>query len=102
MTTFTYTNRGPIHSEGVSPVRTHLIVLDREGDSLRFTRHYGGVDVGNGITREFYPGEPTDPVSVAKMIHWCCCGWSAGAHEIWTLINDVKAALLDLEACHND
>lgn len=82
---FTYTNRGP---EPWNIVRTNLIVLRWENDTLVFERHYGDKKVESPITSVF-EGDEINPKNVAKMIHWGCCGWSAGGHQIWQLIDKI-------------
>jgi len=84
---FRYTNRGPLPW---AVQRTNVIRLRWDGDNLIESRHYvcnDGTFDDDGIVYVFdnTPDKRITADNVAKMIHWGCCGWSAGGHEIWEL-----------------
>ena len=83
---FEYTNRGP---QPWAIVRTNLIRLEWDGDNLIFTRFYKKDDgsYSSGISHTFdnTPNNRITANNVARQIHWGCCGWAAGGHQIWQL-----------------
>jgi len=89
MNFFDYTNRGPL-PWGI--VRTNRITLRVADGCVEYTRQYHGKKgLSSGISHTFEPSASAD--EIAKGIHWGCCGWSAGGHEIYTLRDKVTEFL---------
>jgi hypothetical protein len=73
---------------------TNLIRLWRDDRGLiHFDRRYVSQDKVSqyAIEHTFEAGETS--AEIAKMIHWGCCGWSAGRHQIWSLFEKVESFL---------
>ncbi len=97
MKEFRYYNRGT-HSECAIP-NTNVIRLSWDGAKLVQSRHYvskDGTFDEEGIVHVFddTPNNRITPDNVAKQIHWGCCGWAAGGHQIWQLKETVAEFLL--------
>ena len=88
---FLYTNRGPLP---YAAQRTNLINLFRGNGRLAFSRRFvknsGEID-DNSIVYTFEKIENSK--EIARQIHWGCCGWDAGGHQIWRLIELVDKFL---------
>jgi len=97
MLEFKYTNRGP---RPWAKQRTNMIRLRWDGKNLVESRHYISTDGSfdeTGIEHTFdNTGNNRITVdNVAKMIHWGCCGWAAGGHEVWQLKERIEAFVLN-------
>jgi CRISPR/Cas system-associated endonuclease/helicase Cas3 len=90
---FYYSNHGPIGTG--APYRTNEIRLSWHGDDIVYSRHYvckdGTLDKGiEGVLHESERDGKPNADEIAKGIHWGVCGWSAGSHQIWQLIDRVQ------------
>lgn len=99
MIEFTYTNYAPPAAR--PKTNTNQIRLWRdENGVLKYDRRYVSADGTVSDVPIEHDFEETDsPETVAKMIHWGCCGWSAGGHQIWALIQRVRHFM---EQCQHD
>ena len=83
---FRYTNLVPPAAR--PGTNTNEIRVWRDGDTIKYDRRYvckdGSVN-DTGIEHTFeHPHEQTAE-NIARNIHWGCCGWDAGLHQIWQL-----------------
>lgn len=88
---FTYTNLVP--PAGRPGTNTNLIRLWRDDSGLiHYDRRYVSdkdKSVSDPIEHTF--GAQASPAEITAMIHWGCCGWSAGLHQMPTLWETVKS-----------
>lgn len=87
---FTYANQPPPVARGDRQLNTNRIRLWWDGDDLKYDRRWVGEggkvsEISIEHTFDDTPDNRITPENVAKMIHWGCCGWSAGLHQIWQL-----------------
>ncbi len=97
MLEFTYTNKVPPAAR--PGTNTNVVNLRWDGPNLIFGRRYvsrrsGKVDdVPIEHTFDNLGTNIITADNVAKQIHWGCCGWSAGGHEIWQLRQRIEQFL---------
>jgi|TARA_Y100000034_G_scaffold129767_1_gene186854 hypothetical protein len=74
---------------------TNRIRLWWDGDVLKYDRRYVSKDgtVSETPIEHTFTGNEITTDNVAKMIHWGCCGWAAGGHELHHLKERIKATV---------
>ena len=82
---FDYTARGPLPW---AIVRTNEISLQWIASKLVFTRKYRSKDSLSSPIEYTFNSKPSID-EIAKQIHWGCCGWSAGTHQLQQLVEKV-------------
>ena len=94
---FTYTNVGTpaaIDRNGKRIVHTNVVRVWREDGVVKYDRRYVSADgtVSESPIEHTFEGNPST-MEIAKMIHWGCCGWSAGGHQIYGLRDKIAALI---------
>jgi|2_EtaG_2_1085320.scaffolds.fasta_scaffold00029_113 hypothetical protein len=85
MLEFTYANVPPPAARAPGKLNTNRIRLWWDNDVLKYDRRYVSKDgsVSDNPIEHTFTG--TSVLHVAKNIHWGCCGWSAGGHQLTQL-----------------
>jgi hypothetical protein len=93
---FTYSNLAPIAAtdkNGKRMINTNVVRIWKQNDKIVFDRSF----VNSKGEVSSHPIETVcddlNPISIAKSIHWGCCGWSANVLQIHSLIKKVEEAL---------
>lgn len=82
---FKYTNLVPPAAR--PGTNTNVVTIWKDGKNIKYKRQYvssDGTVSENGIEHTFQEKD-CYAQNIARQIHWGCCGWSAGGHEIWQL-----------------
>jgi hypothetical protein len=93
MLEFTYKNVPPPAARGKGKLNINRIRLWRDGDKLKYDRRYVSKDgtVSENPIEHTFTG--TSVLHVAKNIHWGCCGWSAGGHQLTQLQDLIRSTV---------
>jgi len=104
MTEFTYSNYAPpaaTDKNGKRMTNTNVVRIWERDGKIVYDRRYISKDgkVSESPIEHVFD-DTRSPISIATMIHWGCCGWSANTLQINGLIEKVKAALEEINGQH--